>query len=75
MLKGNDAVQVRTLDSVCRELGYGAYLAVYERTIEKDDEAGDEEFGRGEEFEYLTELDGTPADMRPAYNGTCRLVD
>lgn len=73
MLKGRDAQQVRCLDSACQELGYDTYLAVYEKTVEKDDECGDEIFARGEEFEYLTKLDGTKVVSCPDYDSSCRL--
>lgn len=74
-LKGHDAAQVRCLESVCQELGYNIYLAVFERTIHRDDECGDEEFDREEAFEEVTELDGTPVRRRPIYDDDCRLEE
>lgn len=75
MLKGHDSAQVRCLQSACQELGYGVYLGVYEKTVRRDDDCGDEEFERDEEFEYLTELDGTKVDLCPEYDSAYRLVD
>lgn len=75
-LKGHNAAQVRCLERACRELNHGVYLAVYEKIVKRDDECDDdEELDREEEFEYLTELDGTGVDMRPEYHKSCRLYD
>lgn len=75
MLKGRDAARVRSLQAACQETGFNIYLAVFEKTINRDDDCGSEEFDRTEEFEYVTNLDGTNASFSPPYNRDCRLED
>lgn len=72
-LKGNDLMQVQCLDRVCKDTAFNVYLAMYEKTLLKDDECDDEVFDRQEELQYVTQLDGQETNIMPDYDRSCCL--